>query len=314
MWWNCFDYFRGDIWSLIVFYVKTCYNKNGDNMLENTKQMLEKANQEGYAVPHFNINNLEWTRFILETCEEEKSPVILGVSEGAKKYMVGFVTITEMVKAMVKELHITVPVALHLDHGSSVESCKEAIDAGFTSVMIDASKYSVEENIKMTSEVVTYAHERNVTVEAEIGHVGGEEDGVADELAYTKVEDAVRLAKETGIDSLAPALGSVHGIYKGEPKLDFDRMKKIQELTNLPLVLHGGSGIPDELIKQSVVCGICKLNINTDLQLVWAQDVRTFLNENHTVYDPRKIIKSGEHAMKEKIKEKIHLLNSNGKA
>ena len=283
-------------------------------MLENTKQMLEKAKQEGYAVPHFNINNLEWTRFILETCEAEKSPVILGVSEGAKKYMVGFFTVAEMVKAMVKELHITVPVALHLDHGSSVKSCKEAIDAGFTSVMIDASKYSVEENIKMTSEVVAYAHERNVTVEAEIGHVGGEEDGIADELAYAKVEDAVRLAKETGIDSLAPALGSVHGIYKGEPKLDFDRMKKIQELTNLPLVLHGGSGIPDELIKQSVTCGICKLNINTDLQLVWAKDVRMFLNENQAVYDPRKIIKSGEKAMKEKIKEKIYLLNSNGKA
>lgn len=302
------------MWSLIVFYSKTCYNKKGDNMLENTKQMLEKAKQEGYAVPHFNINNLEWTRFILETCEAEKSPVILGVSEGAKKYMVGFFTIAEMVKAMMKELHITVPVALHLDHGSSVDSCKEAIDAGFTSVMIDASKYSVEENIKMTSEVVAYAHERNVTVEAEIGHVGGEEDGIADELAYAKVEDAVRLAKETGIDSLAPALGSVHGIYKGEPKLDFDRMKKIQELTNLPLVLHGGSGIPDELIKQSVICGICKLNINTDLQLVWAKDVRMFLNENQAVYDPRKIIKSGEKAMKEKIKEKIYLLNSNGKA
>ena len=283
-------------------------------MLENTKQMLEKAKQEGYAIPHFNINNLEWTRFILETCEEEKSPVILGVSEGAKKYMVGFATVTEMVKAMVKELHITVPVALHLDHGSSVESCKEAIDAGFTSVMIDASKYSVEENIQMTREVVTYAHERNVTVEAEIGHVGGEEDGVADELAYAKVEDAVLLAKETGIDSLAPALGSVHGIYKGEPKLDFDRMMQVKELTNLPLVLHGGSGIPDQLIKKSITCGICKLNINTDLQIVWAKDVREFLNENHTVYDPRKIIKSGEQAMKEKIKEKIYLLSSNGKA
>ena len=283
-------------------------------MLENTKQMLEKAKQEGYAIPHFNINNLEWTRFILETCEEKKSPVILGVSEGAKKYMVGFATVTEMVKAMVKELHITVPVALHLDHGSSVESCKEAIDAGFTSVMIDASKYSVEENIQMTREVVTYAHERNVTVEAEIGHVGGEEDGVADELAYAKVEDAVLLAKETGIDSLAPALGSVHGIYKGEPKLDFDRMMQVKELTNLPLVLHGGSGIPDQLIKKSITCGICKLNINTDLQIVWAKDVREFLNENHTVYDPRKIIKSGEQAMKEKIKEKIYLLNSNGKA
>ena len=228
--------------------------------------------------------------------------------------MVGFATVTEMVKAMVKELHITVPVALHLDHGSSVESCKEAIDAGFTSVMIDASKYSVEENIQMTREVVTYAHERNVTVEAEIGHVGGEEDGVADELAYAKVEDAVLLAKETGIDSLAPALGSVHGIYKGEPKLDFDRMMQVKELTNLPLVLHGGSGIPDQLIKKSITCGICKLNINTDLQIVWAKDVREFLNENHTVYDPRKIIKSGEQAMKEKIKEKIYLLNSNGKA
>ena len=283
-------------------------------MLENTKKMLEKAKTERYAVPHFNINNLEWTRFILETCEIEKSPVILGVSEGAKKYMVGFSTVTEMVKAMVKELNITIPVALHLDHGSSVESCKEAIDAGFTSVMIDASKYCVEENVKMTREVVMYAHERNVTVEAEIGHVGGEEDGVADELAYAKVEDAVRLAKETGIDSLAPALGSVHGIYKGEPKLDFERMKKIQDLTNLPLVLHGGSGIPDELIKQSVICGICKLNINTDLQLVWAKDVRKFLNENQTVYDPRKIIKSGEQAIKDKVKEKIYLLNSNGRA
>lgn len=284
------------------------------NMLVNSKEVLEKAKEEKYAVPHFNINNLEWTRFILEECEKEKSPVILGVSEGAKKYMVGFHTVTEMVKAMVEELQITVPVVLHLDHGSSVASCKEAIDAGFTSVMIDASKYSVEENIQMTKEVVEYAHQKNVTVEAEIGHVGGEEDGVADELAYAKVEDAVRLAKETGIDSLAPALGSVHGIYKGEPKLDFQRMMEIKEKTNLPLVLHGGSGIPDELIKKSVTCGICKLNINTDLQIVWAKAVRSFLDENQSVYDPRKVIKAGEQAIKDKIDEKIHLLESNGKA
>ena len=284
------------------------------NMLVNSKEVLEKAKEEKYAVPHFNINNLEWTRFILEECEKEKSPVILGVSEGAKKYMVGFHTVTEMVKAMVEELQITVPVVLHLDHGSSVASCKEAIDAGFTSVMIDASKYSVEENIQMTKEVVEYAHQKNVTVEAEIGHVGGEEDGVADELAYAKVEDAVRLAKETGIDSLAPALGSVHGIYKGEPKLDFQRMMEIKEKTNLPLVLHGGSGIPDELIKKSVICGICKLNINTDLQIVWAKAVRSFLDENQSVYDPRKVIKAGEQAIKDKIDEKIHLLESNGKA
>lgn len=284
------------------------------NMLVNSKEVLEKAKEGKYAVPHFNINNLEWTRFILEECEKEKSPVILGVSEGAKKYMVGFHTVTEMVKAMVDELQITVPVVLHLDHGSSVASCKEAIDAGFTSVMIDASKYSVEENIQMTKEVVEYAHQKNVTVEAEIGHVGGEEDGVADELAYAKVEDAVRLAKETGIDSLAPALGSVHGIYKGEPKLDFQRMMEIKEKTNLPLVLHGGSGIPDELIKKSVTCGICKLNINTDLQIVWAKAVRSFLDENQSVYDPRKVIKAGEQAIKDKIDEKIHLLESNGKA
>ena len=283
-------------------------------MLVNSKEVLEKAKEGKYAVPHFNINNLEWTRFILEECEKEKSPVILGVSEGAKKYMVGFHTVTEMVKAMVEELQITVPVVLHLDHGSSVASCKEAIDAGFASVMIDASKYSVEENIQMTKEVVEYAHQKNVTVEAEIGHVGGEEDGVADELAYAKVEDAVRLAKETGIDSLAPALGSVHGIYKGEPKLDFQRMMEIKEKTNLPLVLHGGSGIPDELIKKSVTCGICKLNINTDLQIVWAKAVRSFLDENQSVYDPRKVIKAGEQAIKDKIDEKIHLLESNGKA
>ena len=285
----------------------------GDNMLENTKVMLETAKKEGYAVPHFNINNLEWTRFILEECEKEKSPVILGVSEGAKKYMVGFHTVTEMVKAMIKELNITVPVALHLDHGSSILACKEAIDAGFTSVMIDASKFRLEENIAMTKEVVQYAHERNVTVEAEIGHVGGEEDGIASELAYAKVEDAVLLANSTGIDTLAPALGSVHGIYKGEPKLDFDRMLKIKELTNLPLVLHGGSGIPDELIEKGVNCGICKLNINTDLQIVWAKAVRTYLNENETVYDPRKIIKAGEKALKEKVSEKIHLLKSNNR-
>lgn len=284
------------------------------NMLVNSKEVLEKAKEGKYAVPHFNINNLEWTRFILEECEKEKSPVILGVSEGAKKYMVGFHTVTEMVKAMVEELQITVPVVLHLDHGSSVASCKEAIDAGFTSVMIDASKYSVEENIQMTKEVVEYAHQKNVTVEAEIGHVGGEEDGVADELAYAKVEDAIRLAKETGIDSLAPALGSVHGIYKGEPKLDFQRMMEIKEKTNLPLVLHGGSGIPDELIKKSVTCGICKLNINTDLQIVWAKAVRSFLDENQSVYDPRKVIKAGEQAIKDKIDEKIRLLESNGKA
>ena len=282
-------------------------------MLENMKNMLVKADNGKYAVPHFNINNLEWTRFILEECEKLKTPVIIGVSEGAGKYMGGFKTVADMVKNLVNYLNITIPVALHLDHGSSYESCVEAIDSGFTSVMIDASKYSIEENIRITKQVVDYAHKRNVTVEAEIGAVGGEEDGVANELAYAKVEDATRLVEETGIDFLAPALGSVHGIYKGEPKLDFTRMIKIHELVNLPLVLHGGSGIPDELIKKAISCGICKININTELQIAWSKDVRKFLNENDKVYDPRKIIKSGENSMKEMIKEKVMLFGSNDK-
>lgn len=283
-------------------------------MLVNAKEMMIRARDGHYAVPHFNINNLEWARFILEECEKNQSPVILGVSEGAKKYMGGFFTVAQMVKGLVQDLNITVPVSLHLDHGSSVESCKEAIDAGFTSVMFDGSKLSLEENLKETKEVVCYARSHGVSVEAEIGHIGGEEDGVADSLAYATVSDATRLGLETGIDFLAPALGSVHGLYKGEPKLDFERMEKIKENTNLPLVLHGGSGIPDAMIKKAIACGICKLNINTELQIVWSSCVRKFLSENEMVYDPRKIIKSGETAMKEAIKEKIELLGSKNRA
>ncbi|HIS90459.1 MAG TPA: class II fructose-1,6-bisphosphate aldolase [Candidatus Faecisoma merdavium] len=283
-------------------------------MLVNMKEMLNKAVSGKYAVPHFNINNLEWTRFILEECQELNSPVILGVSEGAIKYMGGYKTVSNLVKSLISDLNITIPVALHLDHGSSYESCVKAIDNGFTSVMIDASKYPLEENINITKQVVLYAKDKNVTVEAEVGAVGGEEDGVADELAYAKIEDAVKLVDSTNIDFLAPALGSVHGIYKGKPKLDFERMVKIHELIKLPLVLHGGSGIPDELIKKSISCGITKININTELQIAWSNAVRIFLNENDKVYDPRKIIKGGEIAMKEMIKEKIILFGSNNKA
>ena len=283
-------------------------------MLVNMKEMLNKADSGKYAVPHFNINNLEWTRFILEECQELNSPVILGVSEGAIKYMGGYKTVSNLVKSLISDLNITIPVSLHLDHGSSYESCVKAIDNGFTSVMIDASKYPLEENINITKQVVLYAKDKNVTVEAEVGAVGGEEDGIANELAYAKIEDAVKLVDSTNIDFLAPALGSVHGIYKGKPKLDFERMVKIHELIKLPLVLHGGSGIPDELIKKSISCGITKININTELQIAWSNAVRIFLNENDKVYDPRKIIKGGEIAMKEMIKEKIILFGSNNKA
>lgn len=283
-------------------------------MLVNANEILNRAHQEKYAIPHFNINNLEWTRFILEKCEELKSPVILGVSEGAINYMGGYHVVVAIVKSLIEDLSITVPVILHLDHGSSVESCKKAVDAGFTSVMIDASRYSVEENIVMTKEVVDYAHAKGVSVEAEVGHVGGEEDGVADELAYAKVEDAVRLAKETGIDSLAPALGSVHGIYKGEPKLDFNRMEQINQALQIPLVLHGGSGISDDLIRQAISCGISKLNINTELQMAWNAEVRHYLGTNTGVYDPRKVIKAGEEAMKAAISAKLSLLGSINRA
>lgn len=279
-------------------------------MIVNAKKMLEDAKTNKYAVPHLNINNLEWTRFILEECNVKRSPVIIGVSEGAIKYMGGYKTVANLVKDLDEELNITVPVAIHLDHGSSVESCFKAIDAGFSSVMLDASLYSLEENIKMTQEVVTKAHANNVTVEAEIGHVGGSEDNISSDLAYAKVDDAVELYEQTKIDFIAPALGSVHGLYKGEPRLDFEKMEEISEKTNIPLVLHGGSGIDDEKLKKAIASGICKININTELQIAWSSAVRDFLNNDNTTYDPRKVIKAGETAIKETIDHKLEILGS----
>lgn len=282
-------------------------------MLVSMKEMLEKAKVEKYAIPHFNINNLEWTRFILETVEKEKSPVILGVSEGAMKYMGGFKTITDMVKNLIDYLNITVPVALHLDHGSSFDVCKSAIDAGFTSVMIDASKYNLEKNIEITKQVVSYAHQRNISVEAEIGRVGGSEDDINNGIVYADVNESVTFSKKTGIDFLAPALGSVHGLYKGEPKLNFERMEEISHLTNLPLVLHGGTGIYDEQIIKAISCGICKINFNTELQIAWNNSVREKMKTDSS-YDPRKVIKMGEDALKECVINKCRLLNSTNKA
>ena len=209
-----------------------------------------------------------------------------------------------------EELNIQIPVAIHLDHGSSVESCKKAVDAGFTSVMIDASKYSLEENIDMTKQVVEYARIKNITIEAEIGHIGGSEDNMSSEIAYAKVDDALKLYNETKIDFLAPALGSVHGLYKGEPCLDFDKMKEISEKTNIPLVLHGGTGIDDEKLKKAIASGICKVNINTELQIAWTKAVRKFLSEDTKAYDPRTVIKSGEQSMKQAIEHKVNVLGS----
>ena len=282
-------------------------------MIVSMKEMLNNAKIDKYAVPQFNINNLEWTRFILEECQKNNSPVILGVSEGAMKYMGGFKTIYDMTNDLMDYLNITVPVSLHLDHGSSFDVCKEAIDSGFKSVMIDASRFDLDKNIKITREVVDYAKKFDVSVEAEIGHVGGQEDDNNSGILYAEVDECIKLVNETNIDFLAPALGSVHGPYKGEPKLNFERMKEISEKTDLPLVLHGGSGIYDEQLKRGISCGICKINFNTELQMAWNSALREEVKHNQA-YDPRKVIKFGEKAMKECISNKIALLGSNNRA
>ena len=279
-------------------------------MLVNFNEMLQKAKKEHYAVPHFNINNLEWTKYILEECQELNVPVILGVSEGAAKYMGGFETIANMVKGLLNDLKITIPVCLHVDHGQSFETCKKAIDAGFTSVMIDASKKELDENIRTTKEVVEYAHQKGVSVEAEVGHIGGTEDNITSEETNATLDECLAITNNTGIDALAPALGSVHGFYKGEPNLDFERMKLINETLSIPLVLHGGSGIPDDKIEKAIACGTSKINVNTELQVAWSEAVRRFLNENDKQYDPRKVIGSGEQAMKAKIREKVQLFKT----
>ena len=279
-------------------------------MLVNSKEILEKAKQGNYAVPHFNINSLEWTRYILEEMQELNSDVILGVSEGAIKYMGGVNVVANLVKSLIKDLNIQIDVVLHLDHGSSFEICQKCIDAGFTSVMIDASHYPLLENINITKRVVEYAHSKNVTVEAEIGQIGGSEDDMEGKNYNAKLEDVITLVNRTHIDSIAPALGSVHGLYKGKPNLDFITMKKISENVSIPLVLHGGTGIPDNLIQEAIRNGINKININTELQIAWASEVRKFLKENETAYDPRKVITSGEKAIKKVVKEKTKLFKN----
>ena len=278
--------------------------------------MLNKAFKEHYAVGQFNINNVEWTSAILEEAEKTKTPVILGVTTSAAKYMGGWHTVVGMVKGLMEDLKITVPVALHVDHGPTVKDCKDAIDAGFTSVMIDASHYPLEENIRIVKEVTDYAHSRPnyVSVEAELGRVGGQEDFVVAESAYAIPEECVRLVKETGVDCLAPALGSVHGPYHGEPKLGFKEMKEIAGLVNIPLVLHGGSGIPNDQLRMAIDRGTSKININTECQMAWTKIVREVLSTNDKVYDPRKIIGPGREGIKQVFIDKVTVFGSLGKA
>ena len=283
--------------------------------LVSMKDMMIKGKKEGYAIGQFNLNNLEFTQAILKAAQEENSPVILGVSEGAARYMGGFTTVVHMVKGLMHDYKITVPVAIHLDHGSSFEKCKEAIDAGFTSVMIDASHHSFDENIEITKQVVEYAHKNNVSVEAELGIVGGQEDDViADGVIYADPQECKTLVDSTGIDCLAPALGSVHGPYKGEPNLGFKEMEEISQLCDVPLVLHGGTGIPTKDIQRAVSLGTAKINVNTESQIASAKAVREALAKDAEMYDPRKYLTPARDAIQATVSGKMREFGSSGKA
>ncbi|WP_047980901.1 class II fructose-1,6-bisphosphate aldolase [Ornithinibacillus contaminans] len=282
--------------------------------LVSMKEMLDKGKDNGYAVGQFNINNLEYIQAILQAAEEEKSPVILGVSEGAGKYMGGFKVVVAMVKSLMEEYGTTVPVAIHLDHGSSFEKCAQAIHAGFTSVMIDASHSPIEENIATTKKVVELAHIHGVSVEAEVGTVGGEEDGVIGGINYADAQECLRLVKEAGIDCLAPALGSVHGPYQGEPNLGFKEMEEILNLTGVPLVLHGGTGIPTKDIQQAISLGTAKINVNTENQVEQTKAIRQVLNEKPDLYDPRKYLGPGTEAIKKSVISKMREFGSSNQA
>jgi len=283
--------------------------------LVSMNEILEKAKQEQYAVGQFNLNSLLWARPVLEAAEELNAPVILATSDSMVEYLGGFKTIVKTMEGLIDELSITVPVVLHLDHSLEVARCKTAIEAGYTSVMIDGSQTPIEENIALTKAVTDYAHPRYISVEAEIGGVGGVEDGLVGTVKYADPDECVRLTEETKINVLAAALGSVHGPYKGEPNLGFKEMEEISKLTHIPLALHGGSGLPEEQIKKSIELGHAKINVNTECAQAWTEAVAAFLTneENKDVYKPREILEDAEAAIKTVVIEKIKLFGSDGK-
>ena len=287
-------------------------------MLVSAKEMLNKAKAGKYAVGQFNINNLEWTKAILQTAQELNSPVILGVSEGAGKYMCGYTTIVGMVNGMIKELGITVPVALHLDHGS-YEHAKKCIEAGFSSVMFDGSHYAIEENIEKTKELVAICEEKGLSIEAEVGSIGGEEDGVvgAGEVADP---NECKMIADLGVTMLAAGIGNIHGKYpENWAGLSFDTLDDIQKLTGtMPLVLHGGTGIPAKKNKKAISLGVSKINVNTECQLAFADATRKYIEAGKDLqgkgFDPRKLLADGVEAIKATVKEKMELFGSVGKA
>ncbi len=297
------------------------WNKNQKGcfvMLVSAKEMLTKAKAGHYAVGQFNINNLEWTKAALLTAQECQSPIILGVSEGAGKYMCGYRTVTAMVQEMIKELGITVPVALHLDHGS-YEGALACIEAGFSSVMFDGSHYGIEENITKTQEIINIAHSKGISVEVEVGSIGGEEDGVVGGGEVASPQECAQIAS-LGVDMLAAGIGNIHGKYpENWAGLRFDVLEQIQALTGaMPLVLHGGTGIPEEMIKQAISLGVSKINVNTECQLSFAAATRAYIEAGKDLqgkgFDPRKLLLPGTEAIKATIKEKMELFGSVGKA
>ncbi|NBK96846.1 MAG: class II fructose-1,6-bisphosphate aldolase [Erysipelotrichia bacterium] len=286
--------------------------------LVSATEMLQKAHEGHYAVGQFNINNLEWTKEILLAAEESKSPVILGVSEGAGKYMTGYKTVVGMVSAMVESLGITVPVALHLDHGS-FDGAKACIEAGFSSIMFDGSHYPIEENIAKSKEIIEFAHSKGISVECEVGGIGGEEDGVTSAGEVADPEEC-KTVSELGCDFLAAGIGNIHGKYPANwAGLNFDVLAEIQEVTNgKPLVLHGGSGIPADQIAKAISLGVSKINVNTELQLVFAAATREYVeagkDQQGKGYDPRKLLAPGAAAIREKVKAMMAEFGSTGKA
>lgn len=278
------------------------------------KSMLQEAQAGGYAVGQYNINGVQWVQAILQAAEQEQAPVILAASDRLVDYLGGYALIAGIVDFSIQELSITVPVCLHLDHGMSVEHCKRAIDSGFSSVMIDGSHHPIDQNIAMTREVVEYARAFGVSVEAEVGTVGGIEDGLVGGIQYADPLECDRLVKETGIDALAAALGSVHGPYQGEPVLGFAEMKHIAELTDIPLVLHGGSGIPQHQIQQAIALGHAKINVNTECIQAWAFAVRQVLNQDTQIYDPSKILTPGTEAIRAVVQSKMREFGTSGQA
>ena len=283
-------------------------------MLVNAKDMLLKAKDGHYAVAQININNLEWTKSALLAAQEQKSPVILGVSGGAGKYMTGFFTVASMVRAMDKCLGITVPVALHLDHGS-YEDCLACVEAGFTSIMFDGSHFPIDENIKKTAELVNVAHSKGLSIEAEVGSIGGEEDGITGMGEVADPAECKKIA-DLGIDFLAAGIGNIHGVYPENWKgLDFETLEKVNKLTGgIPLVLHGGTGIPVDMIKKSIDLGVCKINVNTECQLSFAAATRKYIEESKDKvgkgFDPRKLLAPGAEAIKQTCCEKFETFGS----